>query len=413
MYSLLYYLTLPVIILHTLKKDRASLKQKLGFYHYQGSALTENLTKVVHIHCVSVGEFNGAKILIDKLLKENYQVLITNTTKTGFMACEKYYQNKVTHAYFPLDFHFAIQRFLRVFQPKISMMFETEIWPNYAKICHKKGIKLGIINARLSQKSFDKYYRYPNFSKKVLSYFDFIATQNEKTTEYFQKLGGENIHTLPSIKFELNINLKQEVIEKIKTITKNRKFVICASTHADEEEQIIKAYLKNPIKQLLVIMPRHPQRFLEVEKMLIKYKINYQKQSFLSRLNLDNKKCDVLLADSMGELLEYYSLCDVAFVGGSLVNGLGGHNILEPIAFDKLTITGKNIFNFQTIIDNLKQNQAMLEITTADELMQITNNYLQNPENYQQIIQNAKQVFDKNQGASDELLKIITHNLSA
>jgi 3-deoxy-D-manno-octulosonic-acid transferase len=115
----------------------------------------------------------------------------------------------------------------------------------------------------------------------------------------------------------------------------------------------------------------------------------------------------------MGELLEYYSLCDVAFVGGSLVNGLGGHNILEPIAFDKLTITGKNIFNFQTIIDNLKQNQAMLEITTADELMQITNNYLQNPENYQQIIQNAKQVFDKNQGASDELLKIITHNLSA
>jgi 3-deoxy-D-manno-octulosonic-acid transferase len=394
-------------------KNKASLKQKLGFYHCQGSALTTNSTNIVHIHCVSVGEFNGAKILIDKLLKENYQVLITNTTKTGFAACEKHYGKRVLHVYFPLDFAFAINKFLTTFQPKISLMFETEIWPNYAKICHKKGIKLGLINARLSEKSFNKYAKYSNFSKKVLGYFDFIATQNQATTDYFAKLGANNLITLSSIKFELNVNLKQEVIEKIKTITKNRKFVICASTHADEEEQIIKAYLKNPIKQLLVIMPRHPHRFNEVEKMLIKYKINYQKQSFLSRLNLDNKKCDVLLADSMGELLEYFSLCDIAFIGGSLIKNIGGHNILEPIAFNKPTITGENIFNFQTTIDDLKQNQAIVQIKNADELFDFASDYFTNSEKYQIIIKNAQTIFKKNQGASDELLKIIVRHLSA
>lgn len=390
---------MPIILLHILIKNPKSFWQKIGFVPFK---LGINNTHPIHIHCVSVGEFNAVKFLVDKLLKNNEKVLITNTTKTGFTACKKYYENKVLHSYFPLDFGFAIKGFLKNAQPKISIMVETEIWPNYAKFCQKKSIKLGIINGRLSKKSFKKYYKYPNFSKKVLNYFDFIATQNTQTTNYFTKLGAKNIYTLPSLKFELSVNLDEKILTNIKKITHNKKFLICASTHANEEEQIIKAYLKNKTKHLLVIMPRHPERFVEVENILKKYNITYQKQS-----SFTDADYEVLLADSMGELLEYFSLCDIAFIGGSLINH-GGHNVLESIYFDKLTLTGEGSFNFKNIIDDLQQYQAIIEVKNADDLIEIANDYYTNNDNYQNNIQNAKQYLNKNIGASDKILELIS-----
>ncbi len=359
------------------------------------------------MHCVSVGEFRAAIPLIDKLIINytDYKIVISTTTTTGADACISHYKNnEVIFHYFPFDVPFIIHRFLRAFNPKISIILETEIWPNWAKICYQKNIKLLLVNARLSEKSFKKYKKFAIFSKKTLAYFDLIATQDEYSYQRFLALGAIKVKLVGNIKFDINIKINKINLNNLKNIIAQREIIIFASTHNNEEQIIINAYKKYNIKQLLVIVPRHPQRFAIVENLLQQNNINYIKRS-------DNKKCNqqttVLLIDSMGELLELYHLTNIAFIGGSLVP-VGGHNMLEAIACNAMVIFGKNMFNFADISSKLLINNAAIQVNDADDLF-IKIILLINNKNTRQYYQNnAANFLIKNTGATNKLMNIIT-----
>lgn len=398
-YTLIYYLLLPIIIIRTLIKDGGSLVQKLGF-------VQKTQQQTIHFHCVSVGEFNAAIILIDKFLAQNYNIVITTTTKTGNNACKNHYGNKVILCYFPFDIPFAVKRFLNRVNPQISIILETEIWVNFSKICDYNNIKLFLINARLSNKSYNKYQKFAKLSKKTLNNFNLIATQDEESLQRFKRLGVERVQNFGNLKFDMQINLKSRIVSNLKNMINNRQIVVCASTHFNEEELVIRAYKKNKIPQLLVIIPRHPQRFKIVEKFLKNNNINYIKQSDNLKVT---QQTEVLLADSMGCVLEFYSLCDIAFVGGSLVN-VGGHNILEAIALQKVVIFGDNMFNFAKISTELLQNNACVQVKNADELFDCIKELSNNPDKYSLLKDNASKFFHKNYGVSDKLFDILLYN---
>jgi 3-deoxy-D-manno-octulosonic-acid transferase len=395
-YSCLYFCLLPIFIIRTIIKDKGSLFNKLGFNYKKH----QKNQKPIHIHCVSVGEFNASIPLIDKFLKD-FEVVITTTTKTGRQACLNHYGNKITHYYFPFDLGFICKRFLKNINPKVSIILETEIWANFLNEAQKVDIKTYLINARLSNRSLKKYQKFANFSLKTMHKFEKILVQDEFSNDNFKKLGVKNSSVIGNLKFDINPTTNDNKLNIIKNIIDSRDFIACVSTHNPEEKMIIKSLKNSSIKDLVVIIPRHPQRFKEVENILITEKINYIKQS-------DNKQCSentqVLLADSMGFVLEYYALCKFAFVGGSF-SGTGGHNMLESIAFNKLTTFGTDTFNFKSLVENILKNNAGLQIKNIDELWNIASNL--NNEKYQAIIKNSKLFFDENTGTSEKVFKKI------
>lgn len=395
LYSLIYSLLLPIFIIRTIIKDKNSLRQKLGFGYKK-----HNLP--IHIHCVSVGEFNASIPLIDKFLEFN-QVVITTTTKTGAKACKNHYKNKVSHYYFPFDLQFFCKRFIKNINPAISIILETEIWPNFIAVNKKHNIKTVLINARLSDKSYNGYKKFQKFTINTLNKLDFITTQDKFSDDNFKKLGVKNSTICGNIKFDIKVKIDSNKLNIINSIINKRAIVVCGSTHKNEEKILVDSYQKNPCNSLLVLIPRHPNRFKEVENLLIKKNVNYIKQS-------DNSPCSaktqILLADSMGFVIEYYSRCDAAFIGGSLV-ATGGHNMLESIALKKLTISGKWTFNFKHLVQNLTKSKSYICIDNSDELFDIIKNIEKDKEFYQETISNSFTFLTSNTGATENIFKKI------
>ncbi len=375
------------MVVHTLKKDAKSVWQKLGFYQWG------TLVHPIHFHCVSVGEFNACKPLITAL-HQSHPIIITSTTATGYQAVAEYCQDKenIAQYYFPFDIPFAVKRFLGRTQPILSVMFETEIWVNFNAIAKRNNIKLALINARLSVKSFKKYQWFSMLTKRTLNCFDMIATQNELSSQHFKALGYTHPYTLPSIKFDVDTRLNTSKQQEVQMLLKGKKALVCASTHANEEEMILSAYLEKPREYVLVLIPRHPQRFAEVEKLLRTMNVSYIKQSTPTYSDTQ-----VILADSMGYVREYYAHSFVAFVGGSLVDHVGGHNMLEAMAFDTLVVSGKHTFNFVLSAD-LAAQKSLIIIEDAFALCTIADAYYQENTLYQNYIDNAKISIKKNKG---------------
>jgi 3-deoxy-D-manno-octulosonic-acid transferase len=392
-YSALYLSLLPIFIIRTLIKDKGSLKNKLGFGY-------KKHTNAIHFHCVSVGEFNASIPLIDKFLS-HHTVVVTTTTQTGRDACLKHYDNTVTHYYFPFDIPYSVKNFLNAINPTISIILETEIWANFLTQTKKHNIKTYLINARLSQRSLQKYQRFANFSLHTMHLFDKILTQDKVSDDNFKVLGVQNSYISGNLKFDIQATTNQSKLTTIKQIINNRTYIVFSSTHTPEEQLIIQSFKKHNNNDLIVIIPRHPQRFKEVENILIQQNINYIKQS-------DGVSCapntQVLLADAMGFVLEYYSLCKLAFIGGSL-SGTGGHNMLEAIIFDKLCVFGPDTFNFKYIVNNLLQQNAGVQIRNIDEIWDIANAIHGNK--YQTIMRNASLFMQQNTGVSEKIFTII------
>lgn len=393
-YSALYFVLLPIFIIRTLHKDYKSLKNKLGFGYQKHS-------RPIHFHCVSVGEFNASIPLIDKFLKHN-EVVITTTTQTGRKACLNHYGNSITHYYFPFDLGVICKKFLTTINPQMSVILETEIWANFLTQAQKQGINTYLVNGRLSNKSLQKYQKFSNFSLQTMHKFSKILVQDELSNTNFKQLGVKNSTVVGNLKFDIYPHINNEKITTLNNILATRSFVVFASTHAPEEELIIQSFKKqHTTKDLLVIIPRHPQRFKEVENILIQENIQFIKQS-------DNKNCDkntqVLLADSMGVVLEYYSLCKLAFIGGSL-SGTGGHNMLEAIAFNKLCVFGEDVFNFKFLTDSLLQNKAAIQIATIDDIWDIIQNI--DNDTYQSVITNATKFMQQNTGISQKIFDML------
>ncbi len=415
-YNILFYLALPFILLRLFWRTRRipghslHLAERLGFFSY-------HLEDCIWIHAVSLGETIAAIPLIQQL-KQHYPqlpILITNMTFTGAERVKALFGNTVKQAYLPYDLPGATKRFLNAMKPKIAIMFETELWPNFFTICKQRHIPVVITNARLSAQSAKGYGRVPTMMRDLLSTVTLIAAQGEADAQRFIALGmpADQVVVTGNIKFDLTITA--ELIAKglilRERLGKSRPVWIAASTHAGEEEIVLAAHAllrqKNP-EVLLVLVPRHPERFAQVATLVEQQGLALVKHSQQATVPLETT---VYLGDTLGELLLYYSASDAVFVGGSFIP-LGGHNLLEPAALTKAITTGPNLFNFTDISQKLLAANALVIVndvaTLAASIGQILNN-----KSYRDLLGlNAKCVVEANQGALQKQLAQIQLLLS-
>ena len=387
---------------------KAKLKNQLGF-------VTKTTSKVIWVHCVSVGEFNAARPLIDQLLDiyPEHRLAITTTTITGAEAVRNHYQDRVIHYFFPFDLPFIVGPFVNKINPVACILLETEIWPNLINNLNKKAIPVMLINARLSEHSLNKYQKFTsNLVKKTINQLTLIGSQNEHSSERFLSLGAslDKVVTVGNLKFDTNEKDNPNTTQSLQQIIGQRRVVVFASTREGEEKKIIQSYLnlKDKFDALLIIIPRHPQRFDEVFNLIVDSGLKVKRRS-------DGLGCDesiqVLLGDSMGELLSYYSVCDIAFIGGSLID-TGGQNMLEAAAASKPILFGPSVFNFEKIAQLFLEKDAAIQVGNADELMKTISGLLLDDPKRQKLGENAKKLLAKHRGAVDRLLKLITPNIS-
>ena len=413
-YTLLLYLSLPIAILKLIAKERkspfrkAKLKNQLGF-------VTKTSGKVIWVHCVSVGEFNAARPLIDQILDiyPEHKLAITTTTITGAEAVRNHYQDRVIHYFFPFDLPFIVGPFVNKINPVACILLETEIWPNLINNLNKKAIPVMLINARLSERSLNKYQKFSSkLVQKTINQLTLIGSQNNPSSERFLSLGAlpDKVVTVGNLKFDSNEKDNPNTTQSLQQMIGQRRVVVFASTREGEEKKIIQSYvnLKDKFDALLIIVPRHPQRFDEVFNLIVDSGLKVKRRS-------DGLGCDesiqVLLGDSMGELLSYYSVCDIAFIGGSLID-TGGQNMLEAAAASKPILFGPSVFNFEKIAQLFLEKDAAIQVGDADDLMKTISGLLLDDTKRQKLGENAKNLLEKHRGAVDRLMKLIMPNIS-
>lgn len=391
-------------------------------------------------HTVSVGEFIAAKSLLLKLLdKTDNKILITCTTPTGSYLIEKFLlecfstnpenKERLVHYYYPYDSNVICSRFLKKFQPRLAVFFETEIWPKMFRQLKKHKIKLFIINARLSEKSFKTYSKFLVYFQNIFPCIDYVATQGQNDYERFIKLGvsANKISVFGNIKYNLTLpldlqNKSAEYKKKLLGSTdQNAKkiILIAASTHIGEDEILLNIYseLKKKYDNLiLIIVPRHPERFQQVYELCTDinndsnaYTIcRFTELELMSRLS-DN--IDIFLLDTIGQLLYFYNISDVAFIGGSL-SPVGGHNPLEPAVLKIASVIGPHYHNFSDIVDNLQESQGLLIADSAADLKGKID-FLLSDESYRaKIGMNAFNAMKQHQQVLNKYYDLIASNVS-
>ena len=373
-------------------------------------------------HVVSVGETNAAQPLIEHYLKAGHPVLVTNTTKTGQARAQSLflkepYINLFQAVYLPADQKHLVRDFIEKYQPKLLALVETELWPNLIDQAQQLHVPRLLINARLSEKSAKGYAKVASLSRPMLQNLTQLLAQDQATLARFIALGAkpELSQVVGSIKFD--IHAPQHAVEqaaqlKIDWSLAARKIVTIASTHAPEEQKILSAlkpYLQSHPELLCIVVPRHPERFDEVFVETLKLQLRTQRRSLNQAIQADTQ---VYLADSMGELWQWLALSQACFVGGSLNEPGGGHNILEPMVVNVATVIGPNYFNFQSIVDEFLQANAVVVGQSEHEIAQLLVRCLENQIFAQQLSQHAIEVLNRNKGSLQKHIAAIDRFLS-
>lgn len=375
----------------------------------------------IWFHCVSVGETNAAQPLIEHYLKAGHAVLVTNTTKTGQARAKALflkapYQVLFQAVYLPADQRYLVADFYQKYQPKLLILVETELWPNLIDQAQQFKVPCILVNARLSEKSAKGYAKVPSLTRPMLQKLDQLLAQDVATQQRFIDLGipQNKTQVLGSIKFD--ISAPEQFIHKAQQLQQdwnlaNRKIITIASTHAPEEEKLFlafKTYLEQYPDWLLIVVPRHPERFDEVFAAAQSLNLTTQRRSLEQAIESNTQ---VYLADSMGEMWLWYALSQACFVGGSLNEPGGGHNILEPMVLDVPTVIGPHYFNFQAIVDEFLQADALKVGQTVDEVVQLLVRCLEDQAFAQQLSQHAIDVLKRNQGSLYKHIAVIDQYL--
>ena len=417
LYTTLFTLGLPFIILRLIWRGIRAPAYWQRWPERFGSSPILSKKPVIWIHAVSVGEVEACRPLV-KVLQDEYpehQLLITTMTPTGSARVKLLFANAVAHCYLPYDLPFAIRRFLNRTKPQFGIIMETEIWPNLLSVCHQLNIPLVLANARMSERSAAGYARFPDFIQSVLNDLSLIASQGQDDKKRFQQLGADNkkIHAIGNLKYEINLpaSLKEQASAMRNMWHNNRPVLIAASTHEGEEEMLLNAARQiraHFSDLLLIIVPRHPERFDRVAALAQKSGVKTLRRS-------EHKPCpsdvQVLIVDTMGELPLFYAASDIAFVGGSLIPH-GGHNLLEPAILGRAVITGPHFFNFNDITKQFLAADAALQVENTEELAQTVINLLQNSQQRAQMTEAGLKLIANSQGASTRLVNLIKHNIT-
>ncbi|SDY40137.1 3-deoxy-D-manno-octulosonic acid transferase [Acinetobacter kyonggiensis] len=375
----------------------------------------------IWFHVVSVGETNAAQPLIEHYLKLGHAVLVTNTTKTGQARAKSLflkapYQSLFQAVYLPADQKQLVRAFYQKYQPKVLVLVETEIWPNLIDQAKHFDVPCLLINARLSEKSAQGYAKVPRLTQGMLSGLDRLLAQDQATLQRYLNLGmaASKSQVLGSIKFD--IHAPESFIQQAEQLKQGwnltaRKIITLASTHAPEEQKLLtalKPYLSQCPELLVIVVPRHPERFDEVFQLAQDLQLKTQRRSLGQSIAADTQ---VYLADSMGEMWLWYALSQVCFVGGSLNEPGGGHNILEPIALHVPTVLGKKYFNFQTIVDEFLAVEGVTVVEDAEQAAQVLIELLTDKAKAEKLNIAAQQIMQKNTGSLAKHITVIDQYL--
>ena len=410
-YNLLSYLLLLPYALYFLLRGTGNRRywHKLGERFGLGYVRLEGS---IWVHAVSVGEVVAATPLI-RALRSAYPdrpLLVTTVTPTGAAQVAATFGNDVDHAYIPFENPDAINRFFANKKPLIAMIMETEIWPNLYHGCGVRQIPLVLISARISPKSVKNYRRLLPLFRDTLSHGIIIAAQTESDAERFLSLGAspERTRVTGNIKFDIDlpdsINADGQALKA--ALFPDRPVWIAASTHEGEEVQVLHAHrevLKTYPDALLILVPRHPERFRSVEELVDKEGFA---QTLRSRHSLVGADCQVFLGDTMGEVPLFYAASDVAFVGGSLVP-IGGHNLLEPAAVGAPMISGPHVFNAEEIARMFFRLDACRRVESSAELGGAVAGLFGDPDARTRMRTQATELLENNRGALGRLLDMV------
>ena len=401
-------LLLPVIViaLIVVPKFRAGFFQKLGFYYLN----LPHEKKTIWIHAVSVGEVNAVESLV-KETKARFQgcnIVLSTVTKTGHEVAKKKLSDVVDAiVYFPFDFNFSVFSALTAIRPSLVVIAETEIWPNFSFMVNAKKIPLMIVNGRISPHSYRGYRKFSFFFRDILSNYSSILMQTESDKERIINIGApeEKVEVMGNLKFNFSNILDKEKIAAFRQELHlvDKKLLIAGSTHKGEDEIVLDVFasLREEIPSLkLLLAPRHPERFLQVEDLVSQLGISY---GFRSKHDTFENK-DIILLDTVGELGKMYSLCEIAFIGGSFSH-TGGHNPLESTIYNKPVISGPDVFNFKDIYQILTADGAACIVCDKKEFYNKALELLSDKIVYRQACDSCKTVFEKNTGALEYALK--------
>jgi 3-deoxy-D-manno-octulosonic-acid transferase len=363
-------------------------------------ALSKPKPADIWVHAVSLGEVIAASPMIEALLQLNYSVMVTTMTPSGSLQVKKRFSDSVRHQYIPYDLSWTMASFCRNLKPKLGIVMETELWPNLVYQARAASIPLILANARLSHRSYQGYARFGFFFKPILNQFSWILAQAQEDADRFTALGASKVQVLGNMKFDLQ-KTKQDhpVFHDLQAQWGEKRIIlIAASTHEDEESQLLNQLrrLQAGIPELLLLIaPRHPERFQTIYDASMQMGFKTAKRSLPKTISVDT---EVVIIDSIGELLGFYALSDYAFVGGSLVP-IGGHNIMEPISCKVPVFSGPYVFNMQAICNAFQEASGIILIHSADELAPSLIKLHQDKKAKAQLIDNANTVFLAHQGA--------------
>ncbi|BCZ08794.1 MULTISPECIES: 3-deoxy-D-manno-octulosonic acid transferase [Acinetobacter] len=378
--------------------------------------------RAIWFHAVSVGETNAAQPLIEHYLKLGQPVLVTNTTKTGQARAKSLflkapYLDLFQAVYLPVDQKHLLKQFFELYQPKLLALVETELWPNLIDQAKLQQVPCLLLNARLSEKSAKGYSRVSGLTAGMLKQIDWVLAQDNATRQRYVELGldQQKSQVVGNIKFD--IHAPEAFINQAAKLYQlwylgQRKVLTIASTHAPEELQILQAlqpYLRSDPELVCIVVPRHPERFDEVFEICQNLDLITHRRSLNQSIHTSTQ---VYLADSMGELWLWYALSQVCFVGGSLNEPGGGHNILEPMVLNVPTVIGPRYFNFQTIVDEFIDENGVLIAQDAEQVVAIWMACLAEPEEAKQVVEQAHKVLQRNQGSLQKHIGVINRYLA-
>ncbi|TBR43201.1 3-deoxy-D-manno-octulosonic acid transferase [Marinomonas agarivorans] len=402
MYQLLLMVLTPIIWLRLLKfcqHNNYRLKQAFGIHK-------TSLEVDIWLHCASVGEVMAVRGFLDAWQAKHPQqrVLITTMTPTGAAQVKKVFGKRVSHRYLPIDWQGSVRRFLKQLTAKKLLIVETELWPNLLVQAKQKQIDIYILNARMSARSFEKYAKYPRFSQKIMSIPDQFCAHSHADAERFQKLGAQSVVVTGNIKFDVVVDEKVLRSNWRNYLADKLLVWVAASTHAKEEELLLmqhRALQTEYPNTLMVLVPRHPERFDFVYKLACQ---RFQKVGRRSDTPIEDwHTLDVLIGDSMGEMMYYFQASDIVFMAGSLIKR-GGHNPIEPALLAKPILVGEYTFNFADITEGIIQAGGGIRCKHVEVVSKLLIAYINDTGALRETGRAAQEFVKQNQGAVERLL---------
>jgi 3-deoxy-D-manno-octulosonic-acid transferase len=411
LYTLVLWLLLPWVFMHLLWRGRRQPEYLRHWRERFGIYRTKPPAPIIWLHAVSVGETRAAQPLVSAIKQAypGHRILLTHMTPTGRETSQTLFGDDVERIYLPYDYPSAVARFLDHFQPRIGLIIETELWPNLIAACKARGVPLALVNARMSEKSARRYARFPQLTLGALRSLTAIAAQSDADATRLRKLGAPHVDVFGNIKFDITPPPEQLDLARIfRQRLGDRPVFLTASTREGEEALLLEVWKKVVTKEaappLLVIVPRHPQRFDAVAQLVEAQGLCLQRRSDNAVVAAGTQ---VWLGDSMGEMFGYYAAADVAFIGGSLLDN-GSQNPIEPCAVGTPVLIGTSTYNFALVSKDALACGAARQVVGAAAIVAAATSLLASPLERQQMREAGMAFAARQRGATARTMELLT-----